>query len=257
MSSTHHRNGASRSCTSGTTLSKMIDAAATGKHNVKWSHVLHYLKAQCVISEDFDNDDSDEEKNRPFDLPFQRYYVASPELLQELSPSNTGQSVLRTAIAHGEVVPLSILQALCHLGPSAISHIDLSTGRMLLHTACRFPYPATARNIPSTPSPSSSIDAVLSLLVAAYPIALLHRDNSGCTPLHYLFMYNTVRLIYVAYSLNRFRTTNTSFLHCDSRHIAIRLCPIYLDRLKAINCPTTRRLFRIPFMVVFPCTTPS
>jgi serine/threonine protein kinase/ankyrin repeat protein len=190
MSSTHLRSGGSRPSSSGTTLSKMIDAAAAGKHNVKWSHVLHYLKAQCVISEDFDNDDSDEEKNHPFDVPFQRYYVASPELLQELSPSTTGQSVLRTAIAYGEVVPLSILQALCHLGPSAISHIDLSTGRMLVHTACRFPYPTSTRNRRPDSSQSSTIDAILSLLVAAYPVALLHRDNNGCTPLHYLFMYH-------------------------------------------------------------------
>jgi hypothetical protein len=190
MSSRHLRSGAGRPSSSGTTLSKMIDAAAAGKHNVKWSHVLHYLKAQCVISEEYDNDETEEDKNHPFDVPFQRYYVASPELLQELSPSSTGQSVLRTAIAYGEVVPISILQALCHLGPSAISHIDLSTGRMLLHTACRFPYPSTNRNRRPDSSSTSTIESILSLLVVAYPAALLHRDNSGCTPLHYLFMYH-------------------------------------------------------------------
>ena len=180
-------------------MSKMIDAAATGKHHVKWSHVLHYLKAQCIVKEDDDDENDDDEhddrnsshqhehqhRQYPFDIPFQRYYTASNELLQELAPNpTTGQSILRTTISYGPVVPLAILQALCYLGPLAVTQSDTTTKCLLLHHVCRFP------PLPPSSSSSSSLHAVFDLLIKAHPPALLHRDHEGCTPLHYLFRYH-------------------------------------------------------------------
>lgn len=150
------------------TLAKMVDAAANrhnNKHGVKWSHILHYLKAHCVVTDD--------PANLPFESPLQSYYVANDELAQELAPTANGHSILRTALP---VAPLETLAALCHLGPSTLDHVEAVSGRMLLHTACRFPV-------------TQQLESTLQLLISAHPAALLHRCIHGRTPLHYLLSY--------------------------------------------------------------------
>jgi hypothetical protein len=176
--SQRHRSYQSSSVTVKTTLGKMIDAAANQKRGVKWSHVLHYCKAHCVVREWSHDSDDNDDTNRYQEIvrlesPLQPHYVANDDLQSELAVSQTGQSVLRQALP---VAPLSILRLLIHLGPQAVRHVNVVNGRMLLHTACRFP-------------PSPQINEALSLLITAHPAALVHRCRHGQTPLHYLFLH--------------------------------------------------------------------
>jgi ankyrin repeat protein len=151
------------------TLHKMVEAALTSKAGVKWGHVLHYLDAHCEESETRDSTVA-----LPYQSPLPAYYVASEDLAKQLRPDGvTGESVLRTAL---KGAPARVIAALCQLGPQALEVTD-HRGRLPLHLACR----RTAED-PET-------ETVLTILVDVFPLALLHRDDGGRTPLHWLFWY--------------------------------------------------------------------
>jgi hypothetical protein len=144
-------------------LHKVVDAAAAGTEGVKWSHVLHYLKTNCVVKGTTDNanEDSSDESNSHStrnrsnttrqqqlnakkihvemqleDNPFPEYYVASDELKQEFwIDSTTGDSVLRSCLS---CAPPKVVAALCFLFPEALRSPD-TQNRLALHYACRYP----------------------------------------------------------------------------------------------------------------------
>jgi hypothetical protein len=147
----------------------MVEAALVSKAGVKWAHVLHYLDAHCE-----ENDMRDNNVVLPYQSPLPAYYQATEELAKQLKPDGiTGESVLRTAL---KGAPARVIAALCQLGPAALSVTD-HRGRLPLHLACR-----RTMNDPET-------EQVMNILVDTFPEALLHRDDGGRSPLHWLFWY--------------------------------------------------------------------
>jgi hypothetical protein len=183
------------------TLHKMVEAAASGSDGVKWNHVLHYLRAHCKVKDDNDEasyQSSDETnshstRNRGNTSmkkngrtrtgvheailevnPLPDYYIATEELKQELwIDKSKGDSVLRSCLSSA---PAKIIAALCFLLPETARATD-TQNRLPLHYACRYPV-------------CERLDAVMKVLISASPASLLHRDDDGRTPLHYLFWYH-------------------------------------------------------------------
>ena len=154
-----------------TTLQKMVEAALAGQAGVKWGHILHYLDSHC--QEDFSRS-ADSKGELPYSSPLPAYFVATEDLAKQLKADGvTGESVLRTAL---KGAPARVVAALCQLGPHALEATD-HRGRLPLHLACR------------RSAEDPEIEKVMTIMADAFPLALMHRDDGGRTPLHWLFWY--------------------------------------------------------------------
>jgi len=136
-----------------------------------WNVLLNYLEGHAVGDRDA--------SNPAFDSPIPPYSIASPDLERELISAQgpkQDETPLRIA-ALCKACPSNVVAALCHLGPEA-ARLGDAKSRLPLHWACRRP----------TDDPDA--EQALKILVSAYPQGLLHRDDGGRTPLHYLFWYH-------------------------------------------------------------------
>lgn len=150
------------------TLHKLAEAGPAKKGN--WNLLLNYLEGYAVRDVNA--------MNPKFESPLSPHTAPSEDLLKELldsQGSSKEETPLRIAVGRG--APANIVAALCHLGPEAARMSDRK-GRLPLHLACR-----RSSDDPET-------DSVLRILAKCYPEALVHRDDSGRTPLHYLMWYH-------------------------------------------------------------------
>ena len=151
------------------TLHKLVDSACSGNSKTTWNQVLHYLECHTVGNATA--------ANPKFDSPLPPYTSPSVELELELFDQQgpkREESPLRIAI---KSAPSHIVAALCHLGPEAAQIAD-SRDRLPLHWACR------------RSSENPETERVLSVLIRCHPSGLVHRDDGGRTPLHWLFWYH-------------------------------------------------------------------
>jgi ankyrin repeat protein len=149
------------------TLHKLAETGPAKKGN--WNLLLNYLEGYAVRDM--------KAKNPKFDSPLQEYSAPSEDLRKELIDAQgpkRDDTPLRISVARA---PADIIAALCHMGPEATRMSD-DKGRLPLHLACR------------RSSEDPQTDAVLRVLIIAYPEALVHRDDCGRTPLHYLMWYH-------------------------------------------------------------------
>lgn len=151
------------------TLHKLIDSASTSNSKTKWNQVLHYLEGHTVAN--------NTSSNPSYDSPLPPYSSPSVELEVELFDQQGPKredSPLKIAI---KTAPAVIIAALCHLGPEAAKLAD-SRDRLPIHWACR------------RPGDDKDTEMVISILTMSAPETLLHRDDGGRTPLHWLFWYH-------------------------------------------------------------------
>ncbi len=151
------------------TLHKLIDSASASNSKTKWNQVLHYLEGHTIANTNA--------VNPKFDSPLPPYSSPSTELEAELfDQQGTKQedSPLKIAIKNA---PAVVIAALCHLGPEATKLAD-SRDRLPVHWACR-----------RSPDDEDT-EQVFQILVKSAPETLLHRDDGGRTPLHWLFWYH-------------------------------------------------------------------
>eukprot|EP00543_Licmophora_paradoxa_P004144 CAMPEP_0202452004 /NCGR_PEP_ID=MMETSP1360-20130828/10290_1 /ASSEMBLY_ACC=CAM_ASM_000848 /TAXON_ID=515479 /ORGANISM="Licmophora paradoxa, Strain CCMP2313" /LENGTH=988 /DNA_ID=CAMNT_0049070699 /DNA_START=15 /DNA_END=2977 /DNA_ORIENTATION=+ len=156
------------------TLHKLCEQGGyyQNNHNKRknaWTHVLQYLELNTV---------SDPRAWKPpFESPLPPYTEASDELenelLDEQGPKKE-ETPLRISV---RIAPSQIIAALCHVCPEAAKCPD-TKGRLPLHWVCK------------RPSSDPDSERVFQIVVQTYPEALLHRDDAGRTPLHYLFWYH-------------------------------------------------------------------
>ena len=152
------------------TLHKLIDSASTSNSKTKWNQVLHYLEGH-ILSDDATV------PNPNFDSPLPPYSRPSTELEAELFDQQGPKkedTPLKIAVMNA---PATVIAALCHLGPEAAKLAD-SRERIPLHWVCRR-------------SPDDvDTERVFQILVKTAPETLLHRDEGGRTPLHWLFWHH-------------------------------------------------------------------
>lgn len=153
------------------TLHKLADFGASGKRS-HWNQLLNYLEGHAIGN-------ASASTNPKFDSPLPPFTGPSQELQRELldaqGPKHE-ETPLRIAC---KAAPSYIVAALCHLGPEAARMAD-AKGRLPLHWACRMRGKADDKEA----------EKVLKILVLCYPEGLLHRDEGGRTPFHYLFWYH-------------------------------------------------------------------
>lgn len=153
------------------TLHKLIDSACASNNNgkKKWDQVLFYLQGHTVPNQ--------RARAPEFESPLPPNVVPSPDLECELfDPQGPKKEDTPLKIAI-KAAPASVVAALCHLGPEAVSLVD-SRQRLPIHWACR-----RSSDDPET-------DKILQILIECYQEGLLHRDDGGRTPLHWLFWYH-------------------------------------------------------------------
>ena len=151
------------------TLHKLVEQGPLKKGN--WNLVLNYLEGHAVGNRKADNP--------PFASPLPNLTAASPDLERELLSAQgpkQDETPLRIATLC-KSCPSQVLAALCHLCPEAARLPD-GKSRIPLHWACR------------RPTTDKDSEQALITLVKAYPSGLIHRDDGGRTPLHYLFWYH-------------------------------------------------------------------
>lgn len=151
------------------TLHKLIDSASASNSKTKWNQVLHYLEGHTIANNNA--------ANPKFESPLPPYSSPSTELEAELfdqQGSKKEDSPLKIAIKNA---PAVVVAALCHLGAEAAKLAD-SRDRLPIHWACR-----------RAPDDEDT-EKVFQILVKAAPETLLHRDDGGRTPLHWLFWYH-------------------------------------------------------------------
>ena len=152
------------------TLHKLIDSACTSNSKKKWDQVLFYLEGHTVGITELS-------KEPGFESPLSPSLVPSAELERELFDQQGPKredSPLKIAV---KSAPANIVAALCHLGPEAASMSD-SRERHPIHVACK-----RSSDDPQT-------EKVLTVLAKCNPESLLHRDDCGRTPLHWLVWFH-------------------------------------------------------------------
>lgn len=151
------------------TLHKLLDSATSSDTKSKWAQVLNYLEGHTVAN--------NTSSNPRFDSPLPPYSAPSVELeveLFDLQGPKRDESPLKIAI---KSAPAQIVAALCHLGPEAARMAD-TRERLPIHWACR------------RSSEDPETEKVIIILAKCNPESLLHRDDGGRTPLHWLFWYH-------------------------------------------------------------------
>lgn len=151
------------------TLHKLIESASASNSKTKWNQVLHYLEGHTIANNNA--------TNPKFESPLPPYSSPSTELEAELFDQQGPKkedSPLKIAIRNA---PAVVIAALCHLGPEATKLAD-SRERLPLHWACR------------RPPDDEDTQKIFQILVESAPETLLHRDDGGRTPLHWLFWYH-------------------------------------------------------------------
>ena len=163
------------------TLHKLCDAGASKKGN--WNQLLTYLEVHSMTDPMV--------KNPKFDSPLPPFTAPTDDLYEELMDTQgprREETPLRILSSRSQT-PSHIIAALCQLGPEAARLAD-SRDRLPLHWACRV-----------RPTNDKDSERVLRILATCYPEGLLHRDDGGRTPLHYLFWYHastrTTRIVEV------------------------------------------------------------
>ncbi|KAL3923260.1 MAG: hypothetical protein SGILL_001758 [Bacillariaceae sp.] len=152
------------------TLHKLIESACVSNNSKKkWDQVVHYLEGHTVPNARAEPPE--------FESPLPPDVVCSPDLDCELfDPQGPKKEDTPLKIAV-KAAPAKVIAALCQLGPEAVSLVD-GRHRLPIHWACR-----RSSDDPET-------DKVMEILIASYPESLLHRDDGGRTPLHWLFWYH-------------------------------------------------------------------
>ena len=151
-------------------LHELIDSASTSNSRKDWDEVLFYLEGNSV-------DDTEEVEPPDFESPLPPYKFASPELERELFDKQgpkRDDSPLKMA---AKSAPANVIAALCHLGAEAAEMTD-SRDRLPIHVACK------------RSSEDPETEKVLMVLAKCYPESLVHRDDSGRTPLHWLVWFH-------------------------------------------------------------------
>jgi len=152
------------------TLHKLIESACHSNSEKKWSQVLFYLEGHTISN-------AKEAKPPGFESPLAPSMVPSPELERELFDQQGPKredSPLKIAV---KSAPANVIAALCHLGPEASRMID-NRERLPIHVACR------------RSSEDPQTERVLMVLATCNPASILHRDDCGRTPLHWLFWFH-------------------------------------------------------------------
>mmetsp|Transcript_10337 Transcript_10337/g.30241 ORF Transcript_10337/g.30241 Transcript_10337/m.30241 type:complete len:1951 (+) Transcript_10337:118-5970(+) len=152
------------------TLHKLIESACHSNSDKKWSQVLFYLEGHTI---------SDANTAQPpgFESPLAPSMVPSPELERELFDQQGPKredSPLKIAV---KSAPAKVIAALCHIGPEASRMVD-NRERLPIHVACR------------RSSEDPETEKVLMVLAKCNHESLLHRDDCGRTPLHWLFWFH-------------------------------------------------------------------
>lgn len=165
------------------TLHKLADMAANSGNsagaNHHWTQITNYLEVHSIAHAS--------KTNPKFDSPLPPFTSASRELERELldqQGTKREDTPLRIVLrANSSVtIPSSIVAALLHLCPQA-AQISDSRDRIPLHWACR-------RSSDPSSGAGRETDKILKILITCYPQGLLHRDDGGRTPLHWLFWYH-------------------------------------------------------------------
>mmetsp|Transcript_59531 Transcript_59531/g.145847 ORF Transcript_59531/g.145847 Transcript_59531/m.145847 type:complete len:2043 (+) Transcript_59531:649-6777(+) len=162
-------------------LHKLIDSACVTNSRKKWDQVLFYLEGHTVPCEPL---------VPPFESPLSPNVAASPDLQRQLLDGQgpkRDETPLRLAL---RAAPSKIIAALCHLGPDACSMVD-NKDRLPIHWACRRPSGNVEHNVfVSDGGRGGEAEKILQILAQANPDSLVHRDDGGRTPLHYVFWYH-------------------------------------------------------------------
>lgn len=151
------------------TLHKLVEQGPLKKGN--WNLLLNYLEGHAILDKDA--------VKPPFESPLPPFTKASNDLQRELL-SAQGPKQDETPLRIATLVkacPSNVMAALCHLCPEAAALPD-GHSRLPLHWACR------------KPTNDNESEQAMFVLLAAYPQGLLHRDDCGRLPLHYLFWYH-------------------------------------------------------------------
>ncbi len=152
------------------TLHKLIDSACTSNSKKKWDQVLFYLEGHTVSN-------AEEARAPGFESPLAPNVVPSAELERELFDQQgpkRDDTPLKIAV---KSAPANVVAALCHLGPEAARMAD-SRERHPIHLACK------------RSSEDSQTEKVLTVLGKCNPESMLHRDDCGRTPLHWLVWFH-------------------------------------------------------------------
>lgn len=152
------------------TLHKLIESACNSNSKKKWDQVLFYLEGHTVSNPEL-------AKAPCFESPLGPNVVPSAELERELFDQQGPKredSPLKIAV---KSAPANIIAALCHLGPEAARMVD-SRERHPIHVACK------------RSSEDPQTEKVLMVLGKCNPESMLHRDDCGRTPLHWLVWFH-------------------------------------------------------------------
>ena len=152
------------------TLHKLIESACNSNSKKKWDPILFYLEGHTVSN-------AEEAKAPSFESPLAPSMVPSAELERELFDQQGPKredSPLKIAV---KSAPANVIAALCHLGPEACRMVD-SRERHPIHVACR------------RSSEDPETEKVLMVLAKCNPESMLHRDDCGRTPLHWLVWFH-------------------------------------------------------------------
>ena len=152
------------------TLHKLIESACNSNSKKKWDQVLFYLEGHTVSN-------AEVAKAPVFESPLAPSMVPSAELERELFDQQGPKredSPLKIAVKSG---PANVISALCHLGPEASRMVD-SRERHPIHVACK-----RSSDDPQT-------EKVLMVLAKCSPESMVHRDDCGRTPLHWLVWFH-------------------------------------------------------------------
>ena len=151
-------------------LHKLIDSACTSNSTKKWDQVLSYLEGHTI-------NDPEEVEPPDFESPLAPNMIPSPELERELFDRQGPKSEDSPLKIAARSAPANIVAALCHLGAEAAEMTD-SRDRLPIHVACK------------RSSEDPETEKVLMVLAKCFPESLLHRDDSGRTPLHWLVWFH-------------------------------------------------------------------
>jgi len=152
------------------TLHKLIESACNSNSKKKWDQVIFYLEGHCVSN-------AEAAKEPAFKSPLAPSMVPSAELERELfdqQGTKKEDTPLKIAV---KSAPAIVIAALCHLGPEACGMVD-SRERHPIHVACR------------RSSEDPETEQVLTILGRCNPESMLHRDDCGRTPLHWLVWFH-------------------------------------------------------------------
>jgi len=155
------------------TLHKLIESACNSDSKKKWDQVLFYLEGHTISNAKI-------AKPPVFESPLAPSMIPSVELECELFDQQCSKkgkkedTPLKIAV---KGAPANVIAALCHLGPEVSRMVD-SRERLPIHVACR------------RSSEDPQTEKVLMVLAKCNPESMLHRDDCGRTPLHWLFWFH-------------------------------------------------------------------